>query len=70
MGVIYDKLYQKYNRSVLNTAEVADELNISAQSLKRRIKEKKVVAPLESRAGRSFQWSLIDLAKYLGDTDL
>lgn len=70
MGVVYDKLYQKYNRSILNTAEVAIELNISTQTLKRRVKEKKMVSPLEIRTGRSLQWSLIDIAKYLGDTDL
>ncbi|MDD3596170.1 hypothetical protein [Sulfuricurvum sp.] len=70
MGVVYDKLYQKYNCSILNTAEVASELNISTQTLKRRVKEKKMVVPLEIRTGRSLQWSLIDIAKYLGDTDL
>ncbi|WP_294896313.1 MULTISPECIES: hypothetical protein [Sulfuricurvum] len=69
MGVVYNKLYQKYNCSVLNTAEVAAELNISTQTLKRRVKEGKMVTPLETRVGRSLQWSLIDIAKYLGDKD-
>ncbi len=67
MGVIYDKLYQKYNRSSLNTAEVAKELLISKQTLMRLVKEKKIVLPLEQRRGRSYLWSLKDLATYLGD---
>lgn len=54
----------------MTTSEVAAELNISVDTLKKRVKAKKVVFPIEEK-GKSgcYQWHLIDVAQYLGDTD-
>lgn len=70
MGIIYTTLYQKYNKSVLNAAEVAEELGITVATLKRRIKAKKVITPLVAGTGSPLQFNLCDIAKFLGDTDL
>lgn len=67
MGVIYDKLYKKYNKSVLTTAEVAEELGATTVSVKKWAKNGKLIPPLQTRVGRSLQWSLKDLAIFLGD---
>lgn len=70
MGIIENGLYRKYERWLLTTAEVAAELNISVDTLKRRVKAQKIVAPLEAKGkGGCYQWHLRDVAKYLGDTD-
>lgn len=71
MGIISDELYKKYGRWRLTASEVAAELNISVYTLKRRIKTKKIVAPLDEkgRAG-TFQWHLNAIAKHLGDPDV
>lgn len=68
MGIIKNSLFEKYGRWLLTTAEVAAELNVSTETLKRRVKVKKVVEPLEAKGkGGSYQWHLNDVAKYLGD---
>lgn len=70
MGIISEELYKKYGRWRLTATEVASELNISVDTLKRRIKNKKIVAPLEEKGkGGGYQWHLRDVAQYLGDTD-
>lgn len=68
MGKITDGLQKKYGRWLLTTSEVAAELNISVDTLKRRVKKKKVVLPIEEK-GKSgcYQWHLIEVAQYLGD---
>lgn len=71
MGLITDKLHEKYGRWVLTTTEVAEELRISVMTLKRRVKAQKMIPPLQQRGlGGFMQWNLKDIAKYLGDTDL
>lgn len=68
MGVVYDKLYIKYNKSILIKAEVAEEMGVSPRSINRRLREGKMVKPIES-GERRLEWFLKDIAKYLGDTD-
>lgn len=70
MGVIYDNLYKKYNKSVLTTAEVASELGATTESVKKWAKNGKLIPPLPTKVGRSLQWSLKDFAKFLGDSDV
>lgn len=71
MGIINDELYKKYGRWRLTATEVAAELNISVDTLKRRIKANKIVAPLSEKGkGGGYQWHLQDVAKYLGDSDV
>lgn len=66
MGIVYDKLYKKYNKSILIKAEVAEEMGVSQRSINRRLKEGKMVKPIES-GERRLEWSLKDIATYLGD---
>lgn len=67
MGVVYDNLYKKYNKSVLSKTEVAEEFGVSSRTLDRRLKEGKMVKPLDNGDDRRFEWSLKDIANYLGD---
>lgn len=39
MAIVYDNLYRKYNKSVLQKAEVAEELGVSLRTIDRRLKE-------------------------------
>lgn len=68
MGLVYDKLYKKYNKSVLQKSEVAEELGVSLRTIDRRLKEGKMVKPIES-GERRLEWFLKDIATYLGDKD-
>lgn len=68
MAIVYDNLYRKYNKSVLQKAEVAEELGVSLRTIDRRLKEGKMVKPIES-GERRLEWFLKDIAKFLGDTD-
>lgn len=68
MGLVYDKLYKKYNKSILQKAEVAEELGVSLRTIDRRLKEGKMLKPIEN-GDRRLEWILKDLAKYLGDSD-
>lgn len=70
MGVVYDNLYRKYNKSVLSKAEVAEEFGVSGRTLDRRLKGGKMVKPLDNGDDRRLEWSLKDIANYLGDTDV
>ena len=68
MATVYDNLYKKYNKSVLQKAEVAEELGVSSRTINRRLKEGKMVKPIES-GERRLEWRLKDIAAYLGDKD-
>lgn len=69
MGLIYDKLYSKYNKSVLSKSEVATEFGISVRTIERRTKQGKMAKPLNSADDKRYEWSLIDIAIFLGDKD-
>lgn len=69
MGLIYDKLYSKYNKSVLSKTEVATEFGVSVRTIERRIKEGKMAKPLNSMNNKRYEWSLRDIAIFLGDRD-
>lgn len=70
MGLIYDKLYSKYNKSVLSRSEVAEEFGVSIRTIERRIKQGKMAKPLNSTDDKRYEWSLKDIAVYLGDKDI
>lgn len=70
MGLIYDKLYSKYNKSVLSKAEVAIEFGVSARTIDRRVKQGKMVKPLNSIDDKRYEWSLKEIAVFLGDRDI
>lgn len=69
MGVIYDKLYKKYNKSLLSTGEVAQELGVTTESVKRWVKNGKLIKPMDKKIGRSRVWSLKDFSIFLGDKE-
>lgn len=69
MGLIYDKLYSKYNKSILSKAEVATEFGVSIRTIERRIKQGKMAKPLNSIDDKRLEWSLKDIAIFLGDKD-
>lgn len=69
MAIVYDNLYRKYNKSVLQKAEVAEELGVSARTINRRLREGKMISPINN-GERRLEWALKDIAKFLGDTDL
>lgn len=69
MGLVYDKLYKKYNKSVLQKAEVAEELGVSVRTIDRRLKERKLPSPIDNGGDRRLEWRLKDIATYLGDKD-
>lgn len=68
MGIVYDKLYKKYNKSILIKVEVAEEMGVSPRSINRRLKEGKMINPINN-GERRLEWALKDIAKFLGDTD-
>lgn len=67
MCQIYDKLYSKYNKSVISKSELAEEFGVSVRTIDRRIKEKNIVQPLDLSDDKRLEWSLRDVAIYLGD---
>jgi predicted DNA-binding transcriptional regulator YafY len=67
MCQIYDKLYSKYNKSVISKSELAEEFGVSVRTIDRRIKEKNIVQPLDLSDDKRLEWSLRDIAIYLGD---
>ncbi len=67
MCQIYDKLYSKYNKSVISKSELAEEFGVSVRTIDRRIKEKNIVQPLDLSDDKRLEWSLRDIAVYLGD---
>lgn len=69
MGLIYDKLYSKYNKSILSKAEVATEFGVSVRTIERRIKQGKMAKQLNSIDDKRLEWSLKDIAIFLGDKD-
>lgn len=69
MGIVYDKLYRKYNKSILIKAEVAEELGINPRTLDRRLKDGKMVKPINGGDDQRLEWLLKDIATFLGDKD-
>lgn len=69
MGRVFTELYKRYQKNVLNSKEVASELGITAQTLRRRVKQGKMVKPIDTTAYQA-EWFLVDIAKFLGDTDV
>lgn len=69
MSHIYDKLYTKYNKSVLSKSEVADEFGVSVRTIDRRVKEGRMAKPLDFGEDKRLEWSIKDIAIYLGDKD-
>lgn len=68
MGTVFKELYKRYQKNVLTASEVAAELGITVQTLRRRCKVEKMIKPIDENAYRP-EWLLKDIAKYLGDTD-
>lgn len=69
MSLIYDKLYTKYNKSVLSKSEVAEEFGVSVRTIERRIKQGKMAKPLNSVNEKRLEWSVKEIALFLGDKD-
>ncbi len=67
MCQIYDKLYSKYNKSVISKSELAEEFGVSVRTIDRRIKERNILQPLDLSDDKRLEWSLRDIAIYLGD---
>lgn len=69
MSSIYDKLYNKYNKSVISRIELAEEFGVSVRTIDRRVKEGRIAKPLDLDEDKRLEWSLKDIAIYLGDKD-
>lgn len=67
MCLIYDKLYSKYNKSVISRTELAEEFGVSVRTIDRRVKEGRIAKPLDLGDDKRLEWSLRDIAIYLGD---
>lgn len=68
MGKVFVELYKRYQKNVFKAPEVAGELGITVQTLRRRCKAGKMIKPIDDKAYR-LEWFLKDIATYLGDQD-
>lgn len=72
MQPMFDKLYQKYNKSLLNKREIAQEFGISQGNINRYLASNdftNIPKPFNHKPNKPVFWRLIDVAKYLeGET--